>query len=284
MTNIEVLMNKAKKCLKLLVLLTGFAESACNQATKSVDIDAMTWVEVRQAIDDGYATVIVPSGGIEENGPHMVLGKHDQIVRWTAREIARLVGHTLVTPVISFVPEGDYGPGSPIIQFPGTIGVSEEAFSAVLEGVARSLKASGFKNICFIADHGGSVAVQSQVAARLQREWASDGVRIFDVSDYYGAIETQNKYLEDQGEASASIGDHAGIADTSELMAVNPKGVDLSKIDHRLPFALTGASGDPTRATVERGKALLAIKIESAVRQINLILRSTPRASPAQIP
>lgn len=272
-------MGRAKKGLQLLVLLAGAAGNACNQPKKNVDIDAMTWVELRQAIANGYASVIVPSGGIEENGPHMILGKHDRIVGWTAREIARQVGNTLVTPVISYVPEGDFNS-----EFPGTIGVSEEAFAAVLEGVARSLKASGFRNIFFIADHGGSVAAQSEVAARLQREWSSGGVRVFDVSDYYGAIAGQNDYLEGQGETPTTMGDHAGIADTSELMAVNPSGVDLSKVDDRSPSALTGASGNPKRASVRRGRALLAIKIENAVRQINSLMRATPPTSSEQVP
>src|SRR5579864_2199655 len=62
----------------------------------TVEIADMTWVEVRSAIARGYATVIVPSGGIEQNGPHMILGKHDYIVRANAERIAAQLGHTLV--------------------------------------------------------------------------------------------------------------------------------------------------------------------------------------------
>ena len=51
----------------------------------TIRIAEMTWVEVRSAARArGYTRVIVPSGGIEQNGPHMVLGKHDYIVGWTA--------------------------------------------------------------------------------------------------------------------------------------------------------------------------------------------------------
>jgi len=76
----------------------------------TLQIADMTWIEVRSAIARGYTKVIVPSGGIEQNGPHMVLGKHDYIVGAAALEIARELGQTLVTPVVSFVPEGDYDP------------------------------------------------------------------------------------------------------------------------------------------------------------------------------
>src|SRR6516225_9614156 len=147
----------------------------------TAEIADMTWVEVRSAIARGYSTVIVPSGGIEQNGPHMILGKHDYIVRANAERIAAQLGHALVAPVISFVPEGDYDPPTGHLRFPGTIGVSEAVYAGVLEGAARSLKAGGFATICFIADHAGSLKPQAEVAARLSQEWAALGVRVIDV-------------------------------------------------------------------------------------------------------
>ena len=185
----------------------------------TVDMADMTWVEVRGAIDRGYTVVIVPTGGIEQNGPHMVLGKHDYIVRKTANRIAREVGRTLVTPVVSFVPEGDYDPPSGNMLFPGTLGVPEPVFAQVLEGIARSLKSAGFKTICFIGDHGGNQAAQAAVAAKLTREWAGQAVTVLHVADYYNVDEPQKKYLRDKGETPATIGDHAGLIDTSELLA-----------------------------------------------------------------
>src|SRR5580704_14208843 len=91
----------------------------------TVEIADMTWVEVRSAIARGYTTVIVPSGGIEQNGPHMILGKHDYIVHAAAMRISAELGRTLIAPVISFVPEGDYDPPAGHLGFPGTIGVPE---------------------------------------------------------------------------------------------------------------------------------------------------------------
>jgi creatinine amidohydrolase len=229
----------------------------------TVEIADMTWVEVRSALARGYTTVIVPSGGIEQNGPHMILGKHDRIVRFAAGRIAAQLGKALVAPVIPFVPEGDYDPPQGHLKFPGTIGVSEQAFAAVLDGIARSLKAGGFKTIC--------VKPQAEVAARLAKEWAQQGVRVIDVSDYY-ADEGQTNFLRSQGETPASIGLHAGITDTSELMAVHPQGVDLGRFADA-PFTLesNGVSGDPMRASAERGRALIDIKVQAAVRQIKAL-------------
>jgi creatinine amidohydrolase len=234
----------------------------------TIEIADMTWVEVKTALDHGYTTVIVPAGGIEQNGPHMIVGKHDYIVRSNAEAIANELGHTLVAPVISYVPEGSYDPPSGHMRFPGTIGVPEATYAEVIEGIARSLKAGGFKVICFIGDHGGSQQPQAEVAKRLNAEWAGQGVQVIHVDAYY-ADDAQVALLLAQGESRAAIGDHASIIDTSELMAVHPKGVDLARWHNQLlTLRETGVRGDPTNSSAERGRQLLAIKIRAAVEEI----------------
>lgn len=237
----------------------------------TVEIAAMTWVEVRDAIGRGATTVIVPSGGLEQNGIHMAIGKHDAIVGWTARRIAQDLGHALVAPVLPFVPEGDWDPQTGNMTRPGTIGVSEAAFEATLEGIARSLKAAGFTTICFIADHGESQRPQAAVASRLDRDWATAGVRVVSVDSYY-AVREQDAWLLAHGETEATMGNHAGLADTSELLAVDPGAVALDRLG-RTGWSLeaTGGSGEPARATAEIGRALLAIKVEAAIRQIRAL-------------
>lgn len=240
----------------------------------TVELADMTWPEVRAALDAGWRTVIVPSGGIEQNGPHMILAKHDHIVRWAARRIAQELGRTLVAPVISFVPQGDWDPPSNNMRFPGTIGITPAAFEALLDGVARSLKAAGFQAICMIADHGESQAPQAAVAARLDAAWRGQGVRVLSVASFYTAAAAQDAWLREQGETAASIGTHAGIADTSELLAVHPRGVELGRLDGRRGNALAalGATGDPARASVARGEAILPIRVAAALAEIRAAL------------
>jgi creatinine amidohydrolase len=253
----------------LLIALLVVQQPLTQPLPNTLQLADLTWVQVRTAIARGYTRVIVPSGGIEQNGPHMVLGKHDYIVGWSANEIARNLGQTLVAPVIPYVPEGNYDPPSGHLRFPGTMGISEEAFALTLEGIARSLKAGGFKTICFIADHAGSMKTQSEVARRLTQEWAAQGVRVLDVSDYY-ADAAEIAFLKNRGESEESIGQHAGIADTSELMSIHPEGVDLSRTP-LFSTEPTGVSGNPVKSTVERGRALLNIKILAAIRQIKAL-------------
>jgi creatinine amidohydrolase len=100
--------------------------------------------------------------------------------------IAKELGQTLVAPVIApALPRHRRHP--------------EEVYAGMLEGIARSLKAGGFKTSCFIADHAGSPKPQTEVAERLSREWGKQDVRVIDVSDYY-ADAAETDYLKSQGE------------------------------------------------------------------------------------
>jgi creatinine amidohydrolase len=253
------------------VFISALLVSPCRpfaQVPASLDLADMTWVEVRAAISAGFTTVIVPSGGLEQNGPHMAIGKHGWIMDEAAHRIAVGVGHALVVPPIAYVPEGETDPPAGNMRFPGTVGVSASAFEATLDGIARSLRRAGFHTICFIAEHGQSLAPQAAVARRLNAEWATDGVEIVDVNQY-NQYQPQNDWLIAQGVNRAEIGDHAGIADTSELMAVHPAGVDLRRWTQPPPAPeSTGVSGDPSHASARLGRVLLTMRIDAAIRQI----------------
>ena len=107
------------------------------------------------------------------------------------------------------------------------------------------------------------------MAAALSEAWSDDGITVLHVSDYYAA-NGQVEWLKAEGESDATIGRHAGIRDTSELMAVYPSGIrpDRLQRDGGRADEATGVSGDPRRASAERGEALLRLKVDAAVRQI----------------
>lgn len=237
-------------------------------AAPSVFLDDLTWTEARAMIADGHTIAIVPTGGTEQDGPHLVLGKHNYIVRHTAERIATRLGNALVAPVISYVPEGDIDPPTQHMLYAGTISIPERIFEAVLEHAARSLRAHGFTLICLLGDSGGNQKSQHRVAEKLNREWRDSGVRVLHVGDYYSK-NGQVDWLKDRGESDRSIGSHAGIRDTSELLFVHPEGVRRDRLQTMTSWKETGADGDPPKASAERGQALLDLKVEVAVRQIS---------------
>src|SRR5437867_13090453 len=64
-------------------------------AVDAVFLEELTWIEVRDAMHAGKTTVIIATGGIEQNGPYLALGKHNYILRATTEAIARKLGNAL---------------------------------------------------------------------------------------------------------------------------------------------------------------------------------------------
>ncbi len=247
--------------------LTTFV-SAEEKPSGLIHIKDMSWLNVRSMIKLGFTTVIVPTGGIEQNGPQMALAKHDYIVGYAASQIAIELGNTLVAPVISFVPQGDYSPPTGNMQFPGTIGVQEQTFELILDNIARSLKNAGFKRIIFIGDHGQSQAAQLKIAEKLSVEWRSDGIQVQQIASYYDD-KPQYQMLEKMGETLKTIGVHAGLIDTSELMFVNLGAVNLATVTKQpIETSMLGGSGHPERASAQLGQKLLNLRINAAVNEI----------------
>src|ERR1700694_2775422 len=121
-------------------------------AVDSVFIEDMTWMEVRDALKAGKATVIVATGGVEQSGPYLATGKHNYILRATNDAIPRKLGNALVAPMVPFVPEGDIDPPSGHMKYPGTISVSSDTFQRLLSDICASLRAHGFRRIVLIGD------------------------------------------------------------------------------------------------------------------------------------
>ena len=257
-------MLRAWLCACLLIL--GLVPA---RASDTVLLEELTWTELRDLVRSGKTTIIVPIGGTEQNGPHMALGKHNLRVRFLSEKIARTLGNALVAPVIAYVPEGTIEPPTAHMRFPGTITVPEEAFQKTLEYAARSFKLAGFRDIVFLGDHGGYQRDEKTVADRLDKEWAATPVRANAIEEYYWASETGfAALLKSKGYSEAEIGVHAGLADTSLTLAVDPR---LVRGDRPQPG--DGVRGDPRRASAELGQLgvnLIVARTVDAIRQATI--------------
>ncbi len=239
------------------------------QAPDAVFLEELTWTEVRDALASGTTTVIIPTGGTEQNGPHMVLGKHNYLVHHKAGEVARRLGNALVAPVMAYVPEGNVDPPTGHMRFPGTITTPPEVFEQVLEFAARSFKQHGFLDIALLGDSGGNQASQAAVAARLNREWAATPVRVHHLTDYYPG--PGDAWLVTQGEREEDVGSHAGMHDTASLMFLNPAMLRLDKLASGTRGDGSGVVGNPARSTASYGEQILEMQIDAAVRQIRTL-------------
>ena len=244
-----------------------------SEDVNTVFIEEMTWTEVRDAIERGATTVILPTAGTEQNGPHMVTGKHRYIIEEASDRIARELGDALVAPTVTYVPEGEVDPPSGHMRYAGTITLPNEQFMTLLEYAARSFRAHGFTDVAFIGDSGGNQRGMEAVATRLNEEWGGEGARVHFIGDYY-ANNGFRDWLMEQGETEETVGRHAGISDTSILLYVEPRHIRQDKLAPGGGFEGSGVSGDPTRASAEYGEVGMEMRVEAAVRQIRAAIGS----------
>jgi creatinine amidohydrolase len=239
-------------------LLAAGVGAASAQAP--LHLEALTWVELRDQIAAGKRIALVPIGGTEQNGPHMTLGKHNLRVRLLAERIAARLGDALVAPVLAYVPQGAIAPPQAHMRWPGTITVPEAAFEALLASAAKSLLHAGFTDVVLLGDHGGYRASLDRVAARVPRVHA--------LPEYYRA---------------AQATEHAGLADTALMLALDPSAVRLTVAQARAPTARgDGASGDPRDASAEAGRVAVQRIVDASVAAIRARTAAQPQSPPRQ--
>lgn len=251
-----------------------------------VDFEMMTWVEVKNALQQGKTTALVYNGGTEQRGPQNVNGGHTLMGRVTVRDIALKLGNAIAAPVLPFSPNN----ANP--NLPGTIGLSAPVFAEVNEQVAEQLIKDGFKNVVLMGDHGGGQKELKQVAEKLDQKYSGQGIRVVYCDEVYQKAQDDfDKWCEEHG---YGFGGHANISDTSEMLYLGgDKGWVRKDL---LPTAVgdpipqpgqpavhkinNGITGDARRSSAELGSRYYDIKIDYAVNQIRQLLGETnPRSS-----
>ena len=264
-------MTAKRKSAVLGLVLALIAGASAAHGAGSVRLEDFTWTELKAAIDSGTTTIIVPIGGTEQSGPAMALGKHNGRVEILAAKIAEALGHTLVAPVVAYVPEGNIDPPTGHMAFPGTITIGDATFKALLESAAASFRHAGFTTIVLIGDHGGYQADLTAVADTLNKKWQKSPARVFADRNYYDI--TEQGYVQAllaAGVKQGELGTHAGLADTSLTLALAPDLVRADELAKGSSFTAKDGvyGGDPTRSTAALGQLGVDLIVAGTVEDI----------------
>jgi len=238
-------------------------------AYAQVDLEMMTWPELKKAMQEGKTTALVYNGGTETRGPQCVNGGHTLMAHATVLAIAEKLGNAIAAPVLPF------SPNNASASLPGTIGLTTALFAAINEQVAEQLIANGFKNVVLMGDHGGGQAQLGEVAKKLSEKYAGKGVRVVFCDDVYKtAMADFDKYLTAH---NLPLSSHAGIPDTSEMLYL---GGDKGWVRKELIATAVqgdrdhpnGIRGDARPSTAALGKIAFDMKVDEAVAQIHKLL------------
>ena len=235
-------------------------------AADEVFIADMTWMEVRDAMRSGTDTVIISTGGIEQNGPYLVANKHGVVLQAMTESIARELGNALVAPIVDFVPEGDIKPPTVHMKYPSTVSVREETYRALLTDIVASYKTHGFRHIVLIGDSGGNQDGLKAVAAA-QDESAKNGPRVSFIPEYYNYGEV-GEFLKANGVNQVPEGLHDDFGITAIMSTVDPDSIRAKQRRKAGNFTINGIDLSPLKTTQKWGRAIIKFRTDVTVAAI----------------
>lgn len=263
-----------------MLTATTSAALAKGRTVDRVDLELMTWVEVKDAIAHGKTTALVYNGGTETRGPQAVNGGHTLVAHAKVVAIAQRLGNAIAAPVLPF------SPNNASAAVPGTIGLKADTYQQINREIAEQLIANGFRAVVLMGDHGGGQAQLADLARELDARYAQQGIRVVYCEDVYKKSNDDfDAYIASKG---LSPGGHASINDTSEMLYLEPVRNAWVRRD-KLPEAVgthhergappdpdapppNGVSGDGRKSTPEIGKVGYDLHVNEAVAQIRQLL------------
>ena len=262
------------------ILPLAIAVSALAQTTPPLDsprpiemreslwIEELTWMEVRDLIKAGKTTVIVATGGVEQNGPYLATGKHNYVLRATCPAIAKKLGNALCAPIVPFVPEGDIDPPTGMMKYPGTISLTQGTFRTLLTEIASSLAQHGFEHIVLIGDSGGNQEGMKAVAEELSAKWAAGKTRIHFIPEYYDYPGTYKWADQTFGWDEKVEGIHDDPTISTIMMTVDPNLVRIREREAKGKASINTVSLLPVEKAVEAGRKIVERRADVTVEAI----------------
>ncbi len=255
--------------------LTRIPAHATIPPMKGTFLEDMTWAEAATRIEAGAVVVIPIGAAAKEHGLHLPLATD----RLTARALAEGIAERL--PVL-VAPTIDVGYYPAFVDYPGSQHLRAETFIALVNDIVEGFIRHGARRIA-IVNTGVSTEAPLQLATRAIHE--CHGVRVF-TADISRLGHSADAVL------VSREGGHADERETSVMLAIAPALVHLERARpetsstqnerpkgagiFRAPVTLsrspggslhseTGATGDPTHASAEKGRAILAAMIDDLV-------------------
>ncbi|MFP4628579.1 MAG: creatininase family protein [Halobacteriales archaeon] len=225
-----------------------------------MELATTTWVDAGDGLPD---VALVPTGSVEQHGPHAPLGTDLVIARAVAARAA-----TRIDPPVARTPAVPVGISEEHRGFDGTLWVEPDTFRAYVRDVVESLASHGVEGVVLVNGHGGNVAALEEVTARLTR----DGTCRATAFTWFDALI----------DPPAPMG-HGGPLETAALLAIDPDLVHADRLAAAAAhagdrwgawiagtnlavdvdeFSENGVVGDPRAASADRGEALLAEAVD----------------------
>lgn len=228
--------------------------------------------EIR-SLDKENTIVVLPVASIEQHGKHLPVGTDTIILTSLLDKMVKEADFGSNTVV--YMPVMAYGKSNEHMGFPGTVTYSAQTYYSVLNDIAKSVAASGFKKLVLFNSHGGNTDMLNLISRDLRIELGMD-VFVFD----WWFTPFWDEGLKDLKESGKYGVFHACELETSLMLSCAPDTVHMelavdedpteSLRDNRYATLFgpvnvgwktsdvteSGVIGAPTYATKEKGDTL----------------------------
>jgi creatinine amidohydrolase len=203
-----------------------------------------------------FDKAVLPLGSTEYHGDHLPFGTDTLVAESLAEAVSQRVGGMLCLPALPFGMSRHYS------SFPLSITLSTETQMHVIKEVIDSLNQQGLRRLLIINGHDGNLPAIEAATREYRVDHPEMRVAVLDAW-WVTAAELLPKGT---FEAWGGLG-HAGEGETSIMLKVAPELVNLSKARGHIPtlpehvqvkwlfkeITPFGVTGDPTKATSEKG-------------------------------
>ena len=251
----------------------AMAEPRPIDAMESLWIEELTWMELRDAIQDGHTTALVLTGGVESNGPHLAAGKHNYSNRLMGPSVAAALGNTLLAPLVTLEPGN---PSRDVMA--GNTGpmVSQQTYIAWLTDIGDSLRSMGFTEVYFLGDSGGNLRGMQAAADALNERYGRETAVFHHVPEFYNHSLVRQYMQEELGipeemeyqASSGSDGIHEELSIDAIMSVIDPSSI---RFDQRVAAdraSINGIPLEPLSELQDLGRALIEYRTMLTVEAI----------------
>jgi hypothetical protein len=255
------------------------------EGINTVWLEELTQPEFRDMLKDGYTTVLIMTGGVENNDGNLQMNKHNINIKLLGEMMARRMGKTLVAPLVTLEP-GNAGPN---IQ-PGRAGpmLSQATYAALLFDMGNSLRSMGFKEVFYMGDSGGNARGMQTAADSLTKLFADSPDRVVfkHIPEFYNHTSVVQPYIQNElkipegikiGASSGTSGLHEELGIDATMALADPQSIRFAQRVKAGQAEINGIKFESLAWLQELGRKVADLRVTTAIDAINAYRASLPR-------
>jgi len=251
----------------------------------TVFIEELTQPEFRDMIKDGYKTVLIMTGGVENNDGNLSMNKHNINNKLLGELMARKMGKTLVAPLVTLEP----GNAGTDIQ-PGRAGpmISQATYAALLYDMGNYLRSMGFTEIFYMGDSGGNSRGMQSAADSLTKVYASSPDKVYfkHIPEYYNHTSTVQPYIQNElkipegikiGASSGTSGLHEELGIDATMALADPQSIRFEQRVKAGQAEINGIKFQSLKWLQDLGRKVADRRVTTTINAINAYRATLPK-------